>query len=359
MNLDLPRDSTQWNIPGTTTFRLSSRMFAIRLTQPPRDGKVGGNLQNKEGSMRSIYWADEGYKLCQRDQAGAEALIVAYLTRHGLFRDLFLYGIKPHIFVALYVFKEEWKKEVKDLGIDTRPDIDMVCNLPIGELTSYPQWNLISDLIQSSDEWSDERRFYYIGKQICHSANYGIKPGMFQLNTLKKSKGRIVISKRDAEFYLETYHSLFPEIHEWHRDVENQLNETQTLYNLFGFPRYFYYPEEYINPTMLKEALAFIPQSTVGSITNIAITKMQHTIEENRLDWHILQNNHDSFMTEFPDSEDEERECARTMKDYIEASLVSPRGEHFKMKSGCETGKNWGKFNEKNNPLGLRKYKDN
>src|SRR5258708_7046578 len=108
MLLDKPRNTCSYIIPGTLTFRLGSRMVTKRLTRPPREGKVGSNMQNWEKEIRRIYLSDgwnpedatliEKLKdylerkdlsifseeertkvkiLVQVDQAGAEALIVA------------------------------------------------------------------------------------------------------------------------------------------------------------------------------------------------------------------------------------------------------------------------------------------
>lgn len=357
MTLLLPRDSTQWNISGTSTFRLSSRMLTLAITKTKRDGQCGGNLQNKEGSMREMYWTDNKLSL-QRDQAGAEALIVAYLTRHGRFRDLFIYGIKPHVYVGLLVFKEVWKKEVRSMGIDSRPDIDAMCNAKISELPTMPGWKDVDRLIRDSDNWPSERRYYYVAKQICHSSNYDVKAGMFQLNTLEKSKGKIVLERRDCEMYLDIYHNqLFPEIHEWHRDVERQVSETNMLFNLFGYPRFFWFTDK----IDLKECYAFIPQSTVGCITHLAITDTQRYIEEHDKDWDILQNNHDSMWMQFPDNDLEEARIVT--KQNMERELVSPRGEKFNMRSECSIGRNWGKRKKNkdgsyHNPEGMHEIKE-
>lgn len=380
----LPRNSCNYSVPGTETFRLGSRSFAIRLTSPPREGKCGSNMQNWNRDVRIIFLSDgwnphdpaeveklkhylltkdlsiftdeERHRiriLVSVDQAGAEALIVAYLCRHGNFRDLFINGIKSHIYVALHVFADTWKEEVKNLGSDLKPDIDLLCSLPIREITSNPFWPDVKNIIAESDHWPSERRYYYIAKQICHSSNYGIQAGMFQLNTLEKSRGRIVISKAMAEHYLSLYHGLFPEIHEWHRTVEKQIRETRYLFNLFGYPRYFWFPSVDPSNTDLKEMYAFAPQSTVGTITNIAYTRLQCDIESNRRQWDLLANTHDSYMCQCPLGE--EVECSKLMQEYINQELTSPvDGCKFNMKSEAKIGFNWGDRNKTTNLLGLK-----
>jgi hypothetical protein len=185
-----------------------------------------------------------------------------------------------------------------------------------------------------------------------NSSNYGIKAGMFQLNTLEKSKGRIVISKQEAERYLSIYHGLFPEIHQWHRELEVQLNTYRTLFNLFGFPRYFWFPSVDAPETLLKEAFAFPAQSTVGTITNIAFSRLYEYIEDKKLNWDLLQNNHDSYMTQCPIGE--EQELIRVKSEFINQKLRAPSdGTYFNMKSEYQVGFNWSPYLADKNPLGL------
>lgn len=339
----MPRNTTLYKIAGTITFRLAS---AKLLSNSPLE--CGTNLQNIEKSMRRIYIPDEGKIFCQVDQSGAEALIVAYLCKDGQFRSLFLNGVKPHVFVALHLFAEEWQKRMSD-GLDTKFDVQELCKAAIPNLKIHPFWKQIDSLIKSSDNWPASQRYYYIAKQVCHSSNYGIKASAFQLNTLEKSKGKICLTKKQAEQYLEFYHGLFPEIRQWHREVENQLLQCRTLYNLFGFPRYF---TATIDENMLKEAYAFIPQSTVGCITNIAYTKLQNFIEDSQLKWDLLANTHDSYLVQCPIGE--EQQCVSTMKDFMNQLLTSPRGEKFNMKSEGQCGFNWSPHHKDKNPEGLK-----
>ena len=51
--------------------------------------------------MMEIYGPKPGNIFVQPDQAGAEALVVAYLCPPGQFRSLFLNGIKPHTLMQL------------------------------------------------------------------------------------------------------------------------------------------------------------------------------------------------------------------------------------------------------------------
>jgi len=339
----MPRNTCQYIIPGTKFYRLGSRSVL---------DQYGTNLQNIEKKLRRLYIADAGKLFNQADQSGAEALIVAYLCRAGRFRDLFLNGIKPHVFVALHLFADIWKEKSKGYGLDFKPDIDDLCNTPIPELKTKPFWKELNELIKASDNWTASERYYYIAKQVCHSSNYGIKAGMFCLNTLEKSKGKIVLHKEDADKFLGIYHSLFPEIREWHQVVIDQVRATGMLYNLLGYPITF--TGDLNDENEHKEWFAAIAQSTVACITRKAYCDLQTFIETNKLEWDLLNDCHDSYLTQSPESES--LECCKIMKSFIEIEMKSPRGETFRMKSELQSGKNWAPKSEYN-PDGLVEVK--
>lgn len=281
--------------------------------------------------------------LCQVDQSGAEALIVAYECRPGRYRSLFENGIKPHVYLGLQ-FYQHWEAQF--------PAIHEIRKLSIPDIPKHPGWKSLAKAIKASDDAPAARRFYYLYKQTCHSSNYAIKAKTFQSNLLEKSDGEVALSNYEAEVYLQIYHDSFPEIREWNASVVETVQRTGFLRNLFGFPREFtgfLWDEE-----SYKEWLAFIPQSTVGCITNIAQVEMQQKIELEKLDWDILNNKHDSFLCQSP--EGEITTLATTMKTMIERDLVSSRGDKFRMKSEVYVGKNWGKCSE-TNPEGLKEIK--
>ena len=178
------RDSCQFQIGGPKTFRLGSRAIMKKSRQLPtgewKERGLGGNLQNIEKSMREIYipsgftpalrdkcsyymassdlsifTEEELAKLkifVQTDQSGAEALAVAYLCKNGDFRQLFIHGVKPHVYVALHVFKDVWKKKMRESAMvgDIRCDIDEILNTPICDLKSNPYWKDLDRLITVS-----------------------------------------------------------------------------------------------------------------------------------------------------------------------------------------------------------------
>lgn len=376
-----PRNTCLYGLAHTKTFRRSSRKFW---------DIYGGNLQNIEKSVRRIYipdgfgehvkqkckyWLDTGDLSVfteeelmtircfgQIDQAGAEALIVAYLCRAGAYRQLFENSVKPHVYVAMKLFKDIWTKKMKDMGGMIEDfDIDAISVTPIPELKKNPFWRDLDLLIKQSDNWSLQERYYYLAKQTCHSGNYGIMENTFVMNILEKSGGKIALPKEKGREFLMEYRGLFPEIPEWNRDVLTQVEKTGMLYNALGFPYQItdYVGDHKVVEANAKEYIAWGPQSTVGEITRLAVSQMQEYIETERKPWDNLADTHDSMMTQFPLMD--VREWISKASQFMNIEMTSPAdGVKFRMKSECNIGFNWSSHDEmkpEKNPLGLQSPK--
>lgn len=299
---------------------------------------MGTNLQNPSPNVADIYVAPPGYRIVQRDQSGAEALVVAYECDMGNLRQLFLSGIRPHVFVAMHRFADFWGKT---FNLDMTPYL----KAPIAELPKLPRWKELEKAIKK-----DERK-YHLGKMICHASNYGMEANTFKTNVLDQTDGQLVLTTKEAAELLNIYHELFPELRRWHERVKAMLRATRTLRNCFGYPRYF---SKAWSDKFVKEAIAFVPQSTVGTITNLAVHETQMYIEAHGCDWHIFNNKHDSFAAIVPETET--ADALAVMQKYIERDLTSTTGIQYKMKSEGQVGINWGKESAEN-PEGMKEVK--
>jgi hypothetical protein len=329
MRITVPRINTAWLVGGTETFRNKSRKLFKTY---------GTNLQNLSDNVsRILIPRDENHVFVSADCAGAEALIVAYLCRAANFRMLFNVGIKPHVFVALHLFADHWRK------IYDRNIISAMLSSDPANLYSIPSWKEVAKTIKNHE------RYYFIGKKACHSFNYRKMPSTFIYDVLKESEGKVVLTKQEAERIHSVYHRLFPEIEEWHREIDYILRKTRTLYNLYGYPNKFY---GIFTDKFFREATAWVPQSTIGCLTNIAFCNLQWFIEENNLDWDVVLNKHDSIMADVP--KEESSIACEIIKASLEQELISPRGEKFTMKSEVSVGRNGGKYNAIDNLEGLK-----
>lgn len=331
------RYTTHYSIPGTDTLRLSARALWKR---PPFKG-YGSNSQNFEKKLRKHFVPDFGVFL-QRDQSGAEALIVAYeMPPDNKLRQLFENKIKPHVYLGVF-FPEHWAKDF--------PFVGELASLSIPQLKVDPRWPALAKAIAASDNNPSESRYYYLYKQTCHSANYGIRASTFVDNLLLKSAGTVRLTKQQGEVYLEKYHAVIPEIRShFHRQIIEEYQKTGAIRNLQGFPMTI---TGVIRESDHQKLFAKKPQSTVGTITNIAYTQMQWYIEDHNKNWDLLANTHDSFLVQC--AEEEAPECDAKMKEYLEPELISNKGEKYRMRSEAAMGRNWCPYHPEKNPQGLK-----
>jgi len=212
--LPIYRNTCSWGLGLAETFRNTSKKLF---------NKYGSNLQNPSDRICRIYIPDEGKVFVQADQAGAEALIVAYLCREGNLRKLFKLGIKVHIFVALHLFLQHWVSMGHVVAL-------AAVKVPVEKLSALPGWKELYEAIKYHS------RYYFIGKKTTHASNYGMGPKTFREQVLVESENKIVISPAEAKLFLEKFHEIFPEVHEWHSEVDETLKREQPysiLRNLF------------------------------------------------------------------------------------------------------------------------------
>ncbi len=284
-----------------------------------------------------IYKPKPGNIFLQPDQAGAEALVVAYLAPNGRFRQLFQNGIKSHTYVASHIFREKWRNEYKEIDILNHIDIPL--------LKESEAWQRLAKKIKHSETE------YFIGKKSCHSFNYRMQADTFREDVLKESEGKVALTKEQGDTFHATYHKIFPEISQgWWPEIEAQVRKFGYLFNLFGYPFYCVGP---YTPKAWREYTSWCPQSTVGCITAIAFCVVQTFIEENGLSdrWHLRNDKHDSILLECP--EEDRDTAAPILQSSMEQELRTPRGDTFRMKSDISWGYNWGKQTD-SNPEGMR-----
>jgi hypothetical protein len=330
MSLTLPRNSCHWKTGLTETFRNASSKII---------GGYGSNLQNPSKLLCRLYKPDRPDLIfLQPDLAGAESVAVALLVGPGNYRDLIKYRIKAHVFVALHLFKDNWAKELGS-------DVYTIALVKIKDINKFESWPGIRDKIKKHEER------YFIGKKTGHSANYSIGVGKFRDSVLEETENRLVLSTKEAKRFLDTYYAIFPEIKLWHYRTQKQIKETRLLHNFFGYPKTFHGP---IDDRLFRKAYAWIPQSTIGCITNKGLVKLQQYIErENKNEWDILNNKHDSLLMQCPESEEEE--AKQVLREVLTTELISQLdGEKLTIGVEISKGRNWGKYDEEDNPEGMK-----
>jgi hypothetical protein len=195
---------------------------------------------------------------------------------------------------------------------------------------------------------------------ITGNSNYDMRGNTFVTSILEETDGLVNISPKTGDRFLELHHANHPEIRrDFHNGVVGEASANNCIIrNLFGYPIEF---TGFWNDKTFREMYAAKPQSTVGCITNLAITEIMEDIFYDRIphkEWglDILQNGHDSILFQFWDDPAIEREVVIYIKPHIEREMISKYGEKFKMKSEVGTGWNWSGYDETDNPRGLKEY---
>jgi DNA polymerase I-like protein with 3'-5' exonuclease and polymerase domains len=119
-----------------------------------------------------------------------------------------------------------------------------------------------------------------LSKKIVHASHY-----LVTARSLAPQAGILVV---EAERFISAWFRLNPEIPEWHRRISNQLRDTRQVRNAFGYRRFFFDRLE----DCLPEAVAWIPQSTIGIVINKALCNIAEALPQVEL---LLQV-HDSLV---------------------------------------------------------------
>jgi len=215
------RVRTSFNIGGTETFRFSSGIDPFGM---------GTNLQNLTSgdeerddyhpefpvpNLRRLLIPDPGFTLGEFDLGQADARVVAWEAHDeglmALFRD-----------------------PSRDLHNEN-------CELIFGRCTGPDDLN---------------RQLAKIG---VHLTNYGGTPPVLAVS--------LGITQLEAEKFQARWFGGHPAIREWHRKTLLELSSRRYVENAYGYKRFYFDRIEGI----LKEALAWIPQSTIAITTNIGV----------------------------------------------------------------------------------------
>lgn len=106
-------------------------------------------------------------------------------------------------------------------------------------------------------------------KQGVHATNYGV--------SAKTLAGILGWTVHDTETFMKRWFSIHPKIQTWQKRTLHSLETSKSVTNAFGFRRTYY---DRIDQ-LLPQALAWIPQSTVG----LVVTKAMNAIEHEFLDY--------------------------------------------------------------------------
>jgi DNA polymerase-1 len=298
------RIRTSYNIGGTNTGRLSSSMSEFG---------TGGNLQNIEDLLRSIFVADPGMKMAYFDAEQGESRVVGGIE-YALFGD--------------------------DRYLDACESGDL--HTTVAKLV-WPALSWTGDV--SIDKEMAERPYYrhysrrFMCKKIGHGTNYAGKP-----RTLAEQ------AKVDVDLIEEfqpVYFKAFPAHLKWHAHVERTLRDNGTLISLLGRKRQFW--GRRTDASTLREAIAYDPQGSLADIVNRGGLQLWRSGT-----CQLLMQVHDAWVVQY--REEEEDEIIPKILSLLRYP-VKIRDRELIIPYGVQTGWNFGHYDETTNPLGLKNYK--
>ena len=290
----------------TTTRRLSSKTFFPT-------GK-GSNLQNQPApgssnygdAVRKCFIADPGMEFGYADLKGAEFLIVAHLTQDPLML------------------------KYAQMTIDGSGDVHR-------ETAAFIFSRMEGKTILPHEIPKDSPK-RFLGKKTRHSANYlvGWKELMTRINAEALETG-VFVTAAEIKLILEGYHALHPGLRHWWNDTESEVRQTGMLRNLFGFPRRFHGHISQI----LTQAVAFVPQSTVGDALNMGLVACHDDPELLDLGYQDLLNVHDAIGFQYPISQRDA--VVSRVRELMSIPITIPKtGDQLRIPVEIAVGPNWG-----------------
>lgn len=297
------RIRTSYNIAGTSTGRFSSSFSEFG---------TGGNLQNVEESLRSIFIADQGFKMAKFDAKSGESFIVGAIE-WNLFGDArYLDACEtgdPHTATARICWpKLPWTGSLKH-------DKD------IAEQPYYRHYS-----------------YRFMCKKLGHGSNYGGKA-----ETLA-SQSRLPITV--VTDFQPKYFRAFPAHLRWQAHVDATLRKTGTLISLTGRKRQFWGRRN--DDATLREAIAYDPQCSLADIVNTAMLNIFRA-----RDAVLLMHDHDALTVQYPEALEDE--VIPKILAQLSVPIPLRHNRTLLIPFDCKTGWNRGEYSDAN-PDGLKDF---
>jgi len=298
------RIRTSYNIAGTSTGRFSSSFSEFG---------TGGNLQNVEESLRSIFIADPGYKFAKFDAKSGESFAVGAIEWNEFGDDTYLRACEsgdPHTATARICWPElPWTGDIKKDK----------------ELAEQPYYR--------------HHSYRFMCKKLGHGSNYNGQPPTLATET-NMPIGII-------EQFQPKYFKAFPAHKRWHRGVDDQLRRYGFIISLTGRKRYFFGRRN--DPATLREAIAYDPQCSLADIVNAGMLRTWRTRTAI-----LMMHDHDATTWMYP--EEMEDEIVPTLITSLPITLPLANGRSLTIPYDCKTGWNKGDYDATKNPDGLKDY---
>jgi len=298
-----------YNQARTTTFRLSSSSFILgggaNLQNIPTRKRNDPRYDDLLTAYKKTFIADSSHLLGKRDLKQAEAMVVAYLARDIKQIEDFAAGIDIHSVAASFLFNT---------------DYTTIYNGHRNGNPKYKTW-----------------RFF--GKKIRHACNY--KTGKNKLSDEFIKEG-FEVSPKECQRMLDAMMSGTPMVANWQLETEHEVREGRLLITPLGRRRYFMGK---MTHDTIREALAFVPQSTVAHMLDIGIDRaylwLEQQHDQSQLD--LLMNVHDAII--WQSREELIRKHAELIGKLMQVPLLI-HGRELIIPSDLAIGPSWGELEE-------------
>jgi len=138
----------------------------------------------------------------------------------------------------------------------------------------------------------------------------------------------------EARVLMQKYHSTYPKLRFWHKEIAKKIRQDRELINPFGRKRHF---NDRMGNSLFREAVAYLPQSTVADAIHRATieiyAKLPHPAR-------MVLNLHDAVTLQVPDDEEWIEECS----EILETALTRPfeiDGKTISIPTEVLKGYNW------------------
>ncbi len=257
--------------------------------------------------------------LIELDKAGAEWVVVAYLSGDGQMLKVLRSTRSPHVITGSLISgcpQDLVEKESKLVGLQTDPNLVETSRQDLPELQGNGYFLPRTMSIRQA------------GKKANHGLNYGLGYKTFALYN--------EMEERDAKEIVRRYHEdAYPGIRQWHEKIKRQLAKDKTLSNCFGRKRKFI---DAWGMELWLDAYSFIPQSTVVDMVNIGMTK---AFDDKSLDFQLLAQVHDSILIQVPPEwEKAAQDCKKIALDYMMPTIQYGARE-FQIPTDVKVGYDW------------------
>jgi DNA polymerase-1 len=125
---------------------------------------------------------------------------------------------------------------------------------------------------------------YRVFKGLCHGTHY--------LGTSAGIAPKLGLLVHEVDKIQKWYYGKFPGLKKWQDEIKDQVSKRRMVENVFGYRCYFF---DRIEGTIFNQAIAWIPQSTVGCLINRAYVNLHN----NHKDIEVLLQVHDSLAGQF------------------------------------------------------------